>query len=45
MECAMCTVCALSYANLFMVQFEGKHIYPYIKNMALLYLRYLNEIL
>ena len=33
----MGTVCAPSYANLFMAQFEEKHIYSYIKDMALLY--------
>ena len=33
----MGTVCASSYVNLFMAQFEEKHIYPYIKDMSLLY--------
>ena len=40
----MGTVCAPSYAKLFMAQFEEKHIYPYIKDMALLYLRYIDDI-
>ena len=40
----MGTVCALSYANLFMAQFEEKDIYPYIKDMALLHLKYINDI-
>ena len=40
----MGTVCAPSYAKLFMAQFEEKHIYPYIKGMALLYLRYIDDI-
>ena len=44
MGCAMGTVYAPSYANLFMAQFEEKHIYPYIKDMALLYLRYMDDI-
>ena len=35
MGCAMGTVCAPSY----MAQFEEKHIYPYIRDMTLLYLR------
>ena len=33
------------YANMFMTQFEEKHIYPHIKVMALLCLRYLDDIL
>ena len=40
----MGTVCVLSYANLFMAQFEEKHIYTYIKDMALLHLKYINDI-
>ena len=32
--------CVPSYANLFIAQFEEKHIYPNIKDMSLLYLRY-----
>ena len=44
MEWAMGTVCALSYANLFMAQFEEKHIYPYVIDMALLHLKYINDI-
>ena len=53
MEWAMVTVFALSYANLFMAQFEYiypyiytyiLHIYPYIKDMALLHSKYINDI-
>ena len=44
MGCAMGTVCAPSYANLFLTQFEYKHIYPYIKDMARLYLTYTDDI-
>ena len=44
MGCAMGTVCTPSYANLFMGQFEEKHIYPFIKVMSLLYLRYTDGI-
>ena len=40
----MGTVCAASYANLFMAQFEEQHIYPYIKDLALLHLRYIDDI-
>ena len=39
MGCAMGTICAPEYANIFMAQFEAKHIYPYIHNKALLFLR------
>ena len=44
MGCAMCTKCAPSYGNIFMANFEAKHIYPYIKEMSLLYLRYIDDI-
>ena len=44
MGCAMGTICSPPYVNLFMTQFEEKHIYPYIKDMTLLYLRYINDI-
>ena len=44
MGCAMCTICAPSYANIFMANFEAKHIYTYIKEKSLLYLRYIDDI-
>ena len=44
MGCAMGTVCALSYAKWYMVQFEEKHIYSYIKGMSLFYFRYTDGI-
>ena len=44
MGCAMDTACAPSYAIIFMAIFEAKHIYPYIKEMPLLYLRYIDDI-
>ena len=44
MDCAMGAICAPSYANIFMANFEAKHIYPYIKEMSLLYLRYIDDI-
>ena len=42
--CAMGTKCAPTYANLFMGQFEGKHIYPKILNKVHIYLRYIDDI-
>ena len=44
MGCAMGTICAPTYANIFMANFEAKHIYPYIKEISLLYLRYTDDI-
>ena len=44
MGCAMGTVCEPAYANIFMAQFEKQHIYPYIKNKSVLYLRYIDDI-
>ena len=44
MGCAMGTICAPSYANIFMANFKAKHIYPYIKEMPLLYLRNIDDI-
>ena len=44
MGCAMGTICAPSYVNIFMAKFEAKHIYPYIKEKSLLYLRYIDDI-
>ena len=43
MGCAMGTICAPSYANIFMANFEAKHIYPYIKEKSLLCLRYIDD--
>ena len=40
----MSTICAPAYVNIFMVQFEKQHIYPYIKNKLILYLRIINDI-
>ena len=36
--------CAPAYANIFMVQLEKQHIYPYIKNKSMLQLRYIDDI-
>ena len=45
MGCAMGTIWAPSYANIFMANFEERRIYPYIKEMPLLYLKYIADIL
>ena len=44
MGCAMGTICAPAYGNIFMAQFEKQHIHPYIKNKSILYLRYIDDI-
>ena len=40
----MGTKCAPNYANLFMGEFEDKHIYTRIKEKAKLYLRFIDNI-
>ena len=35
--CAMSTICAALYANIFMGKFEKLHIYPYIRNFSTFY--------
>ena len=42
--CAMDTICAPAYANIFMAYFEGKFIYPLIDPKTLLYLRFIDDI-
>ena len=42
--CAMGTICAPSYANIFMDHFEKKLIYPFIKGLSLIYLRFIDDI-
>ena len=42
--CAMGTICAPSYANIFMDHFERKLIYPLIKTFSLIYLRLIDDI-
>ena len=44
MGCGMGTICAPSNANIVIANFEAKHIYPYIKEMSLLYIRYIDDI-
>ena len=42
--CAMRTICAPSYENLFMTSFEQKHMYLLIKGKSLTYFRYIDDI-
>ena len=42
--CAMGTICAPSYANLFIELFERKYIYPLIERKSLTYFRYIDDI-
>ena len=42
--CDMGTICAPSYANIFMDHFEEKLIYPFIKGFPLIYLRFIDNI-
>ena len=41
----MKTICAPSYANTFMPEFEEKHIYYLIKNKSVIYLCYIDDII
>ena len=40
----MSTICVPSYTNNFMANFEAKHMYPYIKEMSLLYPSYIDDL-
>ena len=42
--CAMGTICAPAYANIFMTYFEEKFIYPLIDAKTLSYLRFIDDI-
>ena len=42
--CAMDTICAPGYANIFMAYFEEKFIYPLTDAKTLLYLRFIDDI-
>ena len=42
--CAMGSISALPYANIFIGKFEESHIYPYIGNLCRLYLRYKDDL-
>ena len=41
---AMGIICTPSYADIFMSEFEEKHIYPLIKNKSVIYSRYTDDI-
>ena len=40
----MGTICAPAYANIFMANFELKYIYPYIKDKAKMFLRFIDDL-
>ena len=42
--CAMGTICAPAYANIFMANFGLKYIYPYIKDKAKMFLRFIDDL-
>ena len=42
--CAMGTICAPSYATIFISEFEEKYIYPLIKNKSVISLHYIDDI-
>ena len=42
--CAMGTICAPPFANIFMGRFEETFIYPNIQNLCILYLRYIDDL-
>ena len=41
--CAMGTICAPAYANIFMAEFEQKYIYQLIKDKSIPFLRYIDD--
>ena len=43
-RCAMGTICAPAYANIFMASFESKFIYPYIKEKVMTVLRFIDDL-
>ena len=42
--CAMGTICAPAYANIFIANFELKYIYPYIKDKTKMFLRFIDDL-
>ena len=42
--CAMGTICAAAYANIFRAEFEQNYIYPLTKDKSVLFLRYTDDI-
>ena len=41
----MGTICAPAYANIFMVDFELKCIYPYIRDKTKMFLKFIDDLL
>ena len=42
--CAMGTISAPAYGNIFMGKFEKLHIYPYLRNFSTFYCRFIDDI-
>ena len=42
--CAMGTICAPAYANIFMGKFQKLHIFPYLRNFSTFYCRFIDDI-
>ena len=42
--CAIGTIRAPAYANIFMDHYERKYIYPYLEGLSLSYLRFIDDI-
>ena len=42
--CAMGTICASAYANIFMAEFEQKYVHALIKDKLILFLHYIDDI-
>ena len=40
----MGTICAPTYANIFMAEFQQKHVYSLIKDKTILFLCYIDDI-
>ena len=43
-ECAMGTICAPAYADIFMANFELKYIYPHIRDKIKMFLRFIDDL-
>ena len=42
--CAMGTICVPAYGNIFMINFELKYIYPYIRDKTKMFLRFIDDL-
>ena len=40
----MGTICAPAYANILMAEFKQKYVYPLVKDKAILFLHYIDDI-